>query len=334
MAINKQTFSFSNLRKLVAIVVITCTLLLPRITTASSITAPRHLPPEKIQFCPKGKSYGDSSCSPKQAYLEDAIQDAKDAAITGVSGTIYLEGGTYSADSGDATGSPIYISGFNYGTSLTVQGAVLGGTTTFVRTLSVGTNDDLDFTLMDVTASASDGSLTERVIHVNNNTGNFLFQNVQIVNNHNLGFYVANLDGDITLKQVTANSNNPGNISFASITGSLIMEDVEASSTGSGAGVLLQNIYGAKGVKISNITAQNNQGNNISINGITGDVTLENGTVSGSVTGLGMYFEQIHGKKGVTIKNATSNSNSFSNIYIATIDGGVSLMEMGWLSLE
>ena len=123
------------------IIIAICLLILmafAQIALAGGEAEPASYAAGDIQFCPKGKPYLHTSCSPVRTSMATAISDAQTAAASGISGTIYLESGSY--------GGTINFSGFTYGTSLIVQGGVDSGTTTFTRAMYLSGND-LDFTL-------------------------------------------------------------------------------------------------------------------------------------------------------------------------------------------
>ena len=126
-----KTYAFfsSNYRIYFILLVLISIILLPFPAQAGSAGSASAYAAGDIQFCPKGKAYEDPSCSVKRTALNDAIQDALDAAQNGTSGTIYLEEGHYSSTNNDYTGDPISISSFNYGTSLTIQGGAKDGST-------------------------------------------------------------------------------------------------------------------------------------------------------------------------------------------------------------
>jgi hypothetical protein len=281
-----------------------------------------------IQFCPSGKPYGDADCSDPRTMLSDAIQDAKDAAANGVSGTIYMEDGTYSNTTYNISGSLISITGFDYGTSLTIQGGVNGGTTTLVRRLAVNNNAGLDFSLQDITLSPSDSSLSEYGFWASTNNGDLQFSNVQILDSNYSGVYIYAQTGDVSFQDVTANANSQENIALSDISGNVNFTNVQASGSTGGAGITMNTVAGKKGITLTNVTAQNNYSDNLNLQTVTGNVNISDSTISDSVNGLGVYMLAIHGKKGVVIENTSSSSNNGSNFTITNIDGAVTLTEV------
>jgi hypothetical protein len=320
--------SFMPINIVIILLLLVIELLTPSSAQAEPATAPVAYATGDIQFCPVGKPYEDVNCSTKRDQMNDALNDAKVAASTGVSGTVYVESGDYSGTSYDASGNEIMVYDFDYGTSLTIQGGVNGGTTTFVRRLRIWDNSGLDFSLKNVTLSPSDSSLNEHGFESYTNTGNFLFSNVQILDSNNAGTYIYDHTGDVNLQQVTADSNHDTNIRISDISGSATLNNIQSNNSEIGQGVVLTNIQGKKGVVLSNVVAQDNYYDNIYIDRIAGDATIKDSTISGSNNGPGIYIVTVHGKKGVVVTNTTVNSNKSANLQISDIDNSVNLTEV------
>jgi hypothetical protein len=184
-----------------------------------------------IQFCPKGKAYLDTSCSTLRTTMAAAIQDALDAAAIGVSGTIYIENGNYSNTTNDNTGGMVDVEDFDYGTSLVFQGGVGGGTTTFVRSLLLYNNDDLDITLNGISIDTSTGS--DEGIWAFENTGKIVLNNISTHSSVNRGIAIYNHTGDVVINDVTSNNNNGEGIYLDNVSGSVDLENVTADGNGS-----------------------------------------------------------------------------------------------------
>ena len=141
--------------KIIIVALVLFSLAIPISTRADSPATMYGYAAGDIQFCPKGKPYLNTSCEPVRTTMQAAINDALTAAAAGTSGTIYLEDGTYSNTTNDNTGGMISIQGFDYGTSLVIQGGVLGGTTTFVRQVYMHDNLGLDLSLENVSINTT-----------------------------------------------------------------------------------------------------------------------------------------------------------------------------------
>ena len=289
---------------------------------AGEANAPEAFAAGDIQFCPAGKAYGDPSCDAVVATMADAISDAKTAAAAGISGTIYVESGSYSNTTGDSTGGVIYISDFDYGTSLVVQGGVGGGTTTFVRGVDVRNNDldGLDFTLQDVTINTSNA---EHGLILYNSIGEINIQDVT-VNAPNLGMYINEHTGDIELDTVTADGNGSTNISINHASAKEVtLNHINASSNGSNSGIYLGDITASKGVVLTGVTADSNTGDNIYAYHITGNVSMSDIQASGCTGSTGITALGITGK--LEVENATINTNTSNNISVSDVSGDVIL---------
>lgn len=298
-----------------------------------------------IQFCPKGKPYLHDSCSPVRTSMITAIEDAKTAAAAGVSGTIYLEGGSYG-------GGSLTVSGFTYGTSLTIQGGVNGGTTIFTRELNVIGND-LDFTLQDVTlnhsaasengfsALSNTGDLTLQSVYANvgdghgisvyNQTGDIYMINIYSNNNDDTGILLWTINGDVELYSVNANGNGYANLYIDTVSGSLNMDDITVSSSVDFYGIFITDITGKKGVIMSNVSTISNGWTNLYIQNVLYNVSLTNVQAhnsSGINDNFGIRITHIYGTKGVTLNQVSAHSNTDGNITIGGIDGSVSLTDI------
>ena len=151
---------------------------------AAALTAP------DPQFCPAGSAYGDAACGTSHLTMADAITDALAAAGSGISGTIFVDAGAFTG---------FTLSGFTFGTSLTIQGnANNGGTTNYTSAVVVdNTNTDFNLTFNDVTFDLG--------VSVDGMVGDLSFNDVIANNAGGDGIFVDNLDGSVSLDNVTAN---------------------------------------------------------------------------------------------------------------------------------
>jgi len=286
-------------------------LLSPSAVLATSPTSPDSFVTGDIQFCPQGKAFEDASCSPIRDKMNTAIQDAKDAAANNISGTIYLDYGQYSNTSNVFGGGVIGIEGFDYGTSLTIQGGVNGGTTTFTNGFWADGNKGLNITLSDVTITSPNNGFYGQY-----NTGDIIFNNVHVDSNDLLGIYIVEHNGNLTILQGSANSNINHKVYLYNISGNLTISDFTALSSTNGYGMLIYGIGGKNGVNMQSVTASGNYDSNISIQSITQNAKLSQVTANGSLNNVGIDITGVLGKGGVTLTDVTADSNAGRNIGI------------------
>jgi len=140
------------------------------------------------------------------------------------------------------------------------------------------------------------------------------------------GVYLVNISGvkGVSLNSVIASSNEIAGVYMQNITGSASLSGVTASScTGSGCnGVYLNNIDGGKGVNFKTVVADGNDGDNVYIYDIVGDVNLKNVSASDSVANEGVYISIVGGARGVSLKTVTAVGNYDNNIRINNVNPG------------
>jgi hypothetical protein len=164
----------------------------------------------------------------------------------------------------------------------------------------LSTESSGNVTVKDVTASSN----TSVGIHLNTDNGNnndVKLTDVAVDGNGNDGIHIYDVDGDITLSDITATNNNDGieiDDSYGNVSGYRI-----TASSNSADGVDIANTNGS--LVLSGVTASQNMGNGFEINFVDGDLKLYCVTTNEN-TGDGMY---LNTNGGVTIKCSTANDN-------------------------
>ena len=301
---------------------------------ADALTAP------DPQFCPAGLSYGDVGCGTSHNNMADAIQDALDAATnSGISGTIFVDAGSFTG---------FTLSGFTFGTSLTIQGnANNGGTTNYTSAVVVdNSNTGLNLTFNDVTFDAG--------VSVDGVTGDLSFNDVVAEAASGDAITVSNHDGAVSLDNVTANNtgtasnganiNNEASGSNEAVTitdsnfnnfdnnglivqsaGEITLSGVTANDNGD-EGATLSNTFGpANAIKVFGSTFNNN-GTNGTASGLlinsAGTITLSHVTADNN-TGDGVTLNSGAGTgpENIVIKCSTLTNNG-GNGFTADANGG------------
>ena len=263
-------------------------------------------------WCPTGETPGGVDCSPTgKTTVTQVISDL--GSITPAAGTVYFTS-SYSTNDATFDGSTPALSAWaNY--QLTLQGGWngstggsygLSGVTTFTVPVSV-INWNNDVTINDITISGVTGDgLT--VTEASGSTGNINLNNVKSNGNSGRGAKLDNKSGSgsITVSSTTHSGDpspssqfddNGGNGLEAYSTNDITLNDVTASGSTGGAGVVMDNCIISSG----SCTSGNNSS---SISGAPGQVIVDPSSFNGN------WFD------GLDI-----TSNGFINLIDVTADG-------------
>ncbi|KAA3646474.1 MAG: hypothetical protein DWQ07_09680 [Chloroflexi bacterium] len=241
------------------------------------------------QFCPAGLSFGDAGCYSVQTTMAAAITDALTAAASGISGTIFVESGTFD---GDGAGGNVDISGFTYGTSLTIQGnADGGGTTNFSTLFDVSANTFSSLTFNDVTFEVG--------VVVDGNSGDLSINNVVADASSGAALLVSNHDGAVSLDNVTTNNTGTASVG-ASIDNTASSTDAEVT------------------INDGNFNGFNNNGllvqsdGAITLSGVTANGNGDEGAVLDNTSGSGPNSINVSG----SIFNNNGSNGTFSGLLV------------------
>jgi uncharacterized protein YxeA len=178
-----------------------------------------------------------------------------------------------------------------------------------------------DTTITDVTAN--DNNQTNLYISQNGYAGNVLIDPSSFSRSVNdRGVDIQDVDGDVTLEDVTADDNNNRNINIENVSGNVLLDNVSGDGSSNARGVAVNDVTGD--VTIQNSNFNGNQGTNINIgnsSGIGGSVIISNTTANDSQNFRGIDINDVTGD--VTLQNVTADDNNGTNLEITNVGGSV-----------
>lgn len=152
--------------------------------------------------------------------------------------------------------------------------------------------------------------------------GNVTIDPSEFTGSHDRGVDISYVGGGVTLTDVNSSGNDGRNIIITNVgltSGNVLLSNITASDSDHSLGIDIESINGD--VTLTDVTANNNDKNNLYISQINGTVTIDPSEFNNSINGNGMVINNV--TEYVQLTDVIANDNNNYGAYLGEYNVGI-----------